>query len=71
MSYEYTVSKQSDNCPVFKTGGSKPIFWEKYDKYFKMISADFSTQHAKVLKCLCIVIQTEVYMFNILDQFPV
>ena len=26
---------------------TKPIFWEKYEKYFKMSSANIFTQHAK------------------------
>ena len=26
---------------------SKPIFWEKYEKYFKMLSAEIFTQNAK------------------------
>ena len=26
---------------------SKPIFWEKYKKYFQVLSAEIFTQHAK------------------------
>ena len=26
---------------------SKPTFWEKEEKYFKMLSAEIFTQHAK------------------------
>ena len=26
---------------------SKPVFWESYEKYFKILSAEIFTQHAK------------------------
>ena len=43
MQIEETISK-GDNLHEI----SKHIFWEKYEKYLKISSAEFFTQHAKL-----------------------
>ena len=37
---------------------SKPIFWRRYEKYFKLLSAEILTQHAKHLPVVPVTIAT-------------